>query len=323
MQCGKCSRPDGAGEIECTPCIRPLPERSLVCALSLASTSPAHAQAIETEHLFGYTIGSDVGNVGERNSRARSTGRFSKADTEPKWGSGTVSRTCAHREFRPIPRRQLDIAGVNACLTFRRGFSADFRYRLLDRATAPFGLAIGAEPHWGRADDHRRTRQPMASILSRRPIGKSFATASSQPSSFTSPTPAFEPDRTRSQESSGRGARRDGADPPLAFLSAEKHVTAERRPVAAPATASFHSRSTTPAANLRAPTWLKRLAMRRAFPSEALEKTERYRPSISDHSVPTVAATAPRYLAATCFLPVARRAGAAYAVVPVVHRSRR
>ena len=29
----------------------------------------------------------------------------------------------------------------------------DIRYRLLDRATAPFGLAVGAEPHWGRADD--------------------------------------------------------------------------------------------------------------------------------------------------------------------------
>ena len=33
------------------------------------------------------------------------------------------------------------------------GLSADIRYRLLDRATAPFGFAIGAEPHWGRADD--------------------------------------------------------------------------------------------------------------------------------------------------------------------------
>jgi hypothetical protein len=33
------------------------------------------------------------------------------------------------------------------------GFSADLRYRLLDRAAAPFGLAIGAEPHWGRIDE--------------------------------------------------------------------------------------------------------------------------------------------------------------------------
>lgn len=33
------------------------------------------------------------------------------------------------------------------------GLSADFRYRLLDRAAAPFGLALGAEPHWDRADE--------------------------------------------------------------------------------------------------------------------------------------------------------------------------
>jgi hypothetical protein len=33
------------------------------------------------------------------------------------------------------------------------GLSADFRYRFLDRATAPFGFALGADPHWGRADE--------------------------------------------------------------------------------------------------------------------------------------------------------------------------
>jgi hypothetical protein len=33
------------------------------------------------------------------------------------------------------------------------GLSAEIRYQFLDRATAPFGLAVGAEPRWGRADD--------------------------------------------------------------------------------------------------------------------------------------------------------------------------
>jgi hypothetical protein len=50
-----------------------------------------------------------------------------------------------------------DIAGVGGLLDQRYvafgGFSADIRYRLLDRASAPFGLAVGAEPHWGRADE--------------------------------------------------------------------------------------------------------------------------------------------------------------------------
>jgi hypothetical protein len=50
-----------------------------------------------------------------------------------------------------------DIAGVSGLADQRYtafgGLSADIRYRLLDRATAPFGFAVGAEPHWGRADD--------------------------------------------------------------------------------------------------------------------------------------------------------------------------
>lgn len=129
-------------------------------ALALAPVT-AHAQAIETEHLFGYTIGSDVGNVGEKEFEGSVTGRFSKQNGTYNAGSGTVSM-----EFVPIANlrteftaavNSYDIAGVNGLADQRYtafgGFSADFRYRLLDRATAPFGLAIGAEPHWGRADD--------------------------------------------------------------------------------------------------------------------------------------------------------------------------
>jgi len=120
-----------------------------------------HAQAIETEHLFGFTIGSDVGNVGEKELEGSVTGRFSKRTGTYDAGSGTMSM-----EFVPLNnlRTELtavvnsyDITGVSGLSDQRYtafgGFFADFRYRLLDRASAPFGFAIGAEPHWGRADD--------------------------------------------------------------------------------------------------------------------------------------------------------------------------
>ena len=54
--------------------------------------------------------------------------------------------------------------------------------------------------------------------------------------------------------------------------------------------------------------------------SEALEKTGRYSPVDLGPFGAEVAATAPRYLCGDCFLPVARRAGAAFAVVSVVHK---
>ena len=119
------------------------------------------AETIETEHLFGFTIGSDVGEVGERELEGSLTGRFSKQTGTYDAGSSTMSV-----EFVPLPNlrteftgvvNSYDITGVSGLADQRYtafgGLSADIRYRFLDRGSAPFGFAIGAEPHWGRADD--------------------------------------------------------------------------------------------------------------------------------------------------------------------------
>jgi hypothetical protein len=64
----------------------------------------------------------------------------------------------------------------------------------------------------------------------------------------------------------------------------------------------------------------ERLAMATRVLSETLEKTGRYSPIDLAPYDTEIAATAPRYRCGDCFLPVARRAGAAYAVVSVVHK---
>lgn len=121
----------------------------------------AGAAPLETEHLFGFTLGSDVGEVGEREIEGSLTGQFGKGTGSYQAASGTLSA-----EFVPIENLRTEYtAAVNAFgivgvsgLDDQRygafgGLSADFRYRFLDRATAPFGFALGAEPHWGRADE--------------------------------------------------------------------------------------------------------------------------------------------------------------------------
>jgi hypothetical protein len=133
------------------------------CLLLVLAMLPTDARSatIETEHLFAFTIGSDVGEAGERELEGSVTGRFAKRSGSYDAGSSTMSV-----EFVPIPnlRTELtgavvsyDIAGVSGFADQRYtafgGLSADIRYRILDRATAPFGFALGAEPHWGRADD--------------------------------------------------------------------------------------------------------------------------------------------------------------------------
>jgi hypothetical protein len=123
--------------------------------------SVVRAGSIETEHLFGFTIGSDVGEAGERELEGSVTGRFSKRTGTYDAGSGTMSvefvpMANLRTEFTAVVN-SYDISGVSGLADQRftafGGLSADIRYRLLDRASAPFGLAIGAEPHWGRADD--------------------------------------------------------------------------------------------------------------------------------------------------------------------------
>jgi Protein of unknown function (DUF2380) len=64
----------------------------------------------------------------------------------------------------------------------------------------------------------------------------------------------------------------------------------------------------------------ERLAMATRVLSEALAKTGRYSAIDLGPLSAEVAATAPRYQCGDCFLPVARKAGAAVAVVPVVHK---
>jgi hypothetical protein len=89
---------------------------------------------------------------------------------------------------------------------------------------------------------------------------------------------------------------------------------------AAPATAIFPFEIYDTSGEPPQPDRAERLAMATRVLSEVLEKTGRYSPlDLAPFSV-AVAATAPRYMCGTCFLPVARQAGAAYAVVPVVHK---
>jgi hypothetical protein len=89
---------------------------------------------------------------------------------------------------------------------------------------------------------------------------------------------------------------------------------------AAPATAIFPFEIYDTSGEPPRPDLTERLAMATRVLSEALEKTGRYSPIDLGPFSADVAATSPRYLCGDCFLPIARRAGAAYAVVAAVHK---
>jgi len=134
---------------------------AIACMVALAPASASAEEGFDTEHIFGFMIGSDVGNQGERELQTETTGRFGK-------GGGTyrVLGQQVEIEVVPLPNFRVEV-GATATLhditgapdiDDRRqfnfqGFTLDLRYRLLDRETAPFGFTVAAETHGDRIDE--------------------------------------------------------------------------------------------------------------------------------------------------------------------------
>jgi hypothetical protein len=123
--------------------------------------SRGNAGAVDTEHLFGFIEGTDIGSAGEKDAEVDSTFRFGK-------NTGSFANAASELEFKYTAFENFrisaaatfayyDIAGV-AGMDDRRqaavqSISFDARFRLLDRNNAPFGAMLSIGPHWGFADE--------------------------------------------------------------------------------------------------------------------------------------------------------------------------
>jgi hypothetical protein len=133
----------------------------VACAVALTPACACAEEGFDTEHIFGFMIGSDVGTFGEREFQSQTTGRFGK-------GSGTYRALQQEVEIEvvPLPNFRIEVGGAATLhditgvpdlgdrrqLNFQ-GASLDLRYRLLDRETAPFGFTVAAESHGDRIDE--------------------------------------------------------------------------------------------------------------------------------------------------------------------------
>jgi hypothetical protein len=139
-----------------------------VASVCIAAMLPigGHAEGIDTEHLFAFMIGSDVGSVGEREFQTQTTGRFSKA-------GGNYRAIGQEFELEFVPARNFrvelggtfathDIFGVpgfaNRNQFEGQGVSLDLRYRFMDREKDLFGLTLAAESHADRIDETTAAR---------------------------------------------------------------------------------------------------------------------------------------------------------------------
>jgi hypothetical protein len=139
------------------------PARSCWAAAFLLLLQPpcARAEGIDTEHIYGFIIGTDVGELGEREFQTEITGRFSKDG-----GSYQAAGQQFELEFVPIRDFRIEVGTTLAAHNIDsvpgfadrnqiawQGASLDLRYRFLDRYAAPFGLTLAVETHGDRIDE--------------------------------------------------------------------------------------------------------------------------------------------------------------------------
>jgi hypothetical protein len=145
-----------------------IPARSICMAMLcvLLSAARGHAEGIDTEHIYGFIIGTDVGERGEREFQTETTGRFSRIG-----GSYQALSQQLELEFVPVSNFRVEIGTTLAAHHIDsvpgfadrnqiawQGATLDLRYRFLDRATAPFGLTLAVEGHGDRIDEVTASR---------------------------------------------------------------------------------------------------------------------------------------------------------------------
>jgi hypothetical protein len=123
--------------------------------------SHGHGGGIDTEHVFAFMIGSDVGEAGEREVQSQTTGRFAKMT-----GTYRALTQATELEFVPIKNFRMEFAAVAASYDISgvagfddirqvglQGVSMDLRYRFLNKEAAAFGLTFASETHADRMDE--------------------------------------------------------------------------------------------------------------------------------------------------------------------------
>jgi len=128
---------------------------------SVAEEDERRNKPIDTQFIFGFTSGADVGELGEREIEHQTSAQWSKR------GGRYMALTDQLRyEHSPLPNFRFeigaavahyDIAGVSGFADRNNaafnGIQTEFRYRLLDRAQNPFALTVVVEPHWNRREE--------------------------------------------------------------------------------------------------------------------------------------------------------------------------
>lgn len=132
----------------------------IVTGLAELHAGETNAANLDSEHMFGFTVGSDIGSAGEIEIEAESdsaagkrAGRYVAAlnSLQLKYTWLENVRIAPHIEFGVHSIR--DVPGMdNLGRASVASGGVELKYRLLNRASAPFGLTFAVDAAMGRID---------------------------------------------------------------------------------------------------------------------------------------------------------------------------
>ena len=124
------------------------------------------AKLPDTEHIFGFTEGADVGLKGENEAETTFTSRFGKPGRYAAFEGETAFRHLwddGVRTSLSLLSDAHDVHGVpglqDVSTVAFNGLGSEFRWQALTRDNAPAAFALSFEPQWRRLDDISGRRQ--------------------------------------------------------------------------------------------------------------------------------------------------------------------
>ncbi len=129
-------------------------------ALLVALSGPALAEGADTGDLFGFSDGSDIGEKGDRSFEFDTLTRIGKRAGDYRGFSATAAAKATLTDdiavglgigaTRNLVKNVPGLTNVNT--GGFEGVSGEFKYRVLERASNPFGLTLIAAPGYARLD---------------------------------------------------------------------------------------------------------------------------------------------------------------------------
>lgn len=188
---------------------------------------------IDTEHIFGFVEGGDIGERGDLELEKESALRFGK-----RAGSYAAASTLFDLKYVPFehmlvsPGVLLAYHGISGVpdladrqqITFQ-GLWFEAKYQFIDRETSPFGLTLFASPRWTRIDEKSGERADQVSAEFTLSIDKEIVPEKI----FGALNLIYEPEISHSRETGEReresnlgfGAALSGQVKPGVFVGAE------------------------------------------------------------------------------------------------------